>query len=466
MIDGFEYIGQWWLPNEPENKISGTLKYNHKDGAVLELIGSFENRKDRYENTKPLVILGTSSDGKDISLHGCFLFSSQGIYQGFTICSYFADMVFVGTHFHNTEDIKFKNMNVRFSYFAEWVDISGFTFSHSKDEDVIIKYKRPDDIRVDIGSNFSIAITTIVKGPAFTRIQKKANVEQQWIARIETAQGAAYETFSSVIQHLQNFLCLAVREPVHILNIEGEIDANKTSDINYYPSVGIFYKSPYISDASESSLGWDMLFTYQDIRDDFDVLLRNWFEKADVLKPICGLYFGTLYNPHLYLENQFLSLVQAAEAFHERIYRGRYLPDSDYKERVFTPLVNAIPDVNQDLQESLKNRLRYGNEYYLRTRLRELIDKCGNIVPQLLGNRKVFINKTVDTRNYLTHYDQDLYKRASRGTELFSLTKKLRVLLEVCLITQTGLDAKKAKDLFFKHRRVREEAFGQFPIEH
>ncbi|MBA7477682.1 hypothetical protein ES707_13096 [subsurface metagenome] len=428
--------------------------------------GFQEDSKEMYKMARPVVILGTSSNGKDISLHGCFLIQSQKSYPGFSISSYFAKTVFVGAHFHKTEDVRFRSMNVRFSHFDEWANLSGFKIDHPKEEDVVIRYKRPNDIRVSISGNFIIAITTRVKFPVFTLVQKKAGVEQQTIARIETVHESFIENFLSVTQHLQHFLCLAVREPVYVLNMEGETEANKMTDMDYYPPIGIFYKSPYISEAPESLLGWDMLFTYQDISADLEVLLGNWFEKADVLKPICGLYFGMLYNPHLYLENQFLSLVQAAEAFHERIYMGEYLPDSEYKALAFTPLVNAIPDVKQDLKESLVDRLSYGNKYSLRTRLKELLDECGRIVPQLLGNRKEFIKKVIDTRNYHTHYDQKLYKRAARGQDLVSLTKKLRILLEVCLVTQTGLDANKAIDLFGKHRRVREEAFGQFPTEY
>jgi len=466
MIEGFEYKGQWWLPNKPEKAVSGTLRYSHNDGAVLELIGSFEDSGEMHKMPRPVVILGTSSEGKDISLHGCFLIQGRTSYPGFSTSSYFASTAFVGVHFPKIEDVRFRSINVRFSHFDEWANLSGFKIDHSKEEDVVIRYKRPNDIRVDISGNYTIAITTRVTFPVFTLVQKKASVEQQTIARIETVHESSMENLLSIIQHLQNFLCLAVREPVYVLNMQGETETNKMTDMNYYPQVGIFYKSPYISEAPESLLGLDMLFTYRDISTDFDVLLRHWFEKADVLKPICGLYFGTLYNPHLYLENQFLSLVQAAEAFHERICGGRYLPDSEYKASVFTLLVNAIPDIKQDLKESLANRLRYGNEYSLRTRLSELLDKCGEIVPQLLGNRKEFIDKVLDTRNYLTHYDQKLYKRAARGQDLLSLTKKLRILLEVYFVTQTGLDANKARDLFSRHRRIPEEASGQLSTEH
>lgn len=41
------------------------------------------------------------------------------------------------------------------------------------------------------------------------------------------------------------------------------------------------------------------------------------------------------------------------------------------------------------------------------------------------------------------------------------LSAASRVLLEVCLVTH----ANKAKGLSSKHRRTREEAFGQIPIE-
>lgn len=458
MIEGFEYKGQWWLPNEPEKAISGTLRYTHRDGAVLDLIGSFASIGEMREMLGPLVILGTSSNGKDISLHDCFQIQVQTSYPGLTTSSYFADMTFVGAHLQEAEDVSFRSMNVRFSHFDEWVNVSGFKIEHTEEEDVVIRYRRPDDIRFAVGDDYTIAIIITAKFPILP-FQNRASIEQQTIARIEATHETSLEEYRRVIQHLQDFLCLAVREPVCVLNMEGETEANKMNDIAYYPPVGIFYPSPYISEAREALLRSDMLLTYQDIRGDLEVMLENWFEKADVLKPICGLYFGMLGNPHLYLEHQFLSLVQAAEAFHERIYGGRYLPDSEYEALVYTSLVNAIPDVNQDLRESLTNRLRYGNEYSLRTRLNELLNECGEIVPQLLGNRKGFVNKVVNTRNYLTHYDQQLYKRSASGTDLLALTKKLRILLEVCLVTQTGLDSNKARDLFGRHRRIPKEAF-------
>lgn len=48
MSEKFEFKGIWWLPDKPEEQISGTLRFVAAEGAVLELIGSFK-RPARYE---------------------------------------------------------------------------------------------------------------------------------------------------------------------------------------------------------------------------------------------------------------------------------------------------------------------------------------------------------------------------------------------------------------------------------
>ena len=113
-------------------------------------------------------------------------------------------------------------------------------------------------------------------------------------------------------------------ESTYPLAIEGITEANKEmiKDKVYYSPVEIYYELPNISKTTKTLLPFDMLFTFKDISNRFEIFLRNWFEKADLLKPICDLYFGTLYNPHMYLEHRFLSLIQAIESFHQRIYGG------------------------------------------------------------------------------------------------------------------------------------------------
>ena len=154
----------------------------------------------------------------------------------------------------------------------------------------------------------------------------------------------------------------------------------------------------------------------------------------------------------MYLQHRFLSLIQAIESFHQRIYKGEYLSDDDYNG-VYKALVNAIPDIDIDIKKSLENRLKYGNEYSLRKRLKEIFGKYQEILNGFIENKNSFIEKVVDTRNYLTHYDKDLKELAVSGEALYSLTQKLKILLETCLLSELGFSLEEIKGLFLRNRR-------------
>jgi len=63
-----------------------------------------------------------------------------------------------------------------------------------------------------------------------------------------------------------------------------------------------------------------MLFSYEEISDWTELILTKWFETSDKLAPIHELYFGSLYNSNMYLYHSFLSLVQAIESYHRRVF--------------------------------------------------------------------------------------------------------------------------------------------------
>lgn len=39
-----EWAGLWWLPDDPDERIPGVLRYEPEGGLVLSLIGAFEDR--------------------------------------------------------------------------------------------------------------------------------------------------------------------------------------------------------------------------------------------------------------------------------------------------------------------------------------------------------------------------------------------------------------------------------------
>jgi len=467
MTEEFEYTGKWRLPDNPDKKVHGTLKITPGEGAVLDLIGSFVPLPDSLPNSdffrNSHTIFGFSSNGKKLSLFNCFLTQLPLHFPGFPVSSFFVDTVLVGAYFQKIEDVKLKSISVYYSHLDEWVGISGFELGnlnqYTSRKELVVKYKKPRSIetninglKIKIGNDFSFKT---LSAPLKEIIMK----ERAFIA-IEPSESKFFEEYTTdILYHIRNFLSLGVMEPVYPLTIVGSTEEDVDVGGDRDSKVEIFSDLRNIPKTIKELHPFDMLFTYVDISDRFEVLLKNWFEKASLLEPIYDLYFGTLYNPHLYLEFQFLSLIQAIESLHRRVYGGAYMPKEDYSE-IYENLFTAIPEsLDNDHKESLKSRLKYGYEFSLRKRLRELLNKYKENFKDFVDitNNNTFISKVVDTRNYLTHHDKELKERAVEGEELYTITQKLKILLEICLLTELGFTSEEIRNLFSKNRRYKNE---------
>ena len=467
MIEGFEYKGIWWLPDNPEEQIRGTLKFSPNEGAILDLDGAFNSHKNLEEMQNFPIILGVTVEGKEITLINCSETKCSTYTPGMKISSFYSRLVFKGIHFKKLEDIRFKNIFVHYSHLDDWVGISGFGISYgSQDNDeVVVKYKpqKPIEARVE---DYKVSIVIKNTYPTHTIVQKEASIKQTTYIKIEPPEEKPFGEYWNIMHNIKNFLSLGVRELVYPLTIEGTTEKNKQlikDKPSYYPVVEMFYRVSDILETCEVP-PFQMLFTFKDVQDRFGIFLRNWFEKAHLLKPTYNLYFGILYNPHLYLESQFLSLTQAIESYHQRVYGGEYLSDEDYKV-VYNSLVEVVKAMPQDTKGSLKDRLKeylkYGNEFSLRTRLKEVVNDYGVLTTLFINNKDTFINDVVETRNYLTHYDED--SKPPSPVEnyeiLFQLIQNLRTIVEICLLKEAGFSLEETQALFSRNNYLKKNLF-------
>jgi hypothetical protein len=459
-MEEFEYNGIWWLPENPENKISGILKFHPVEGANLELIGSFKSPKDLNKFLQPNIILGITSNGKIITLHKCYEYKSPLSMPGFLSSSFIVSMVFVGHHFEKEENIVFDNLSLNYSHLEEWAGITGFQFKFETGPKNELKkhevsYSFPQKVEAKLG-NIKISLDY-----SFTsggdRI-KEVDLKQTTFIKIEPNKSIHFNDYQrDIYYHIQNFLGLAMGRPVYPLIIKGKTKECKTTlpdGRTVYNDILIFYSMKELPDLSKKLLPFDILFSFGDIKDNFEKYLKNWFAEANVLKPVYDLYFGTLYKSSMYLQHQFLSLIQAIESYHRRIYGGKYLPDADYTQ-ICETLVKAIPrEVPNDFSRSLKNRLRYHNEFSLRKRLKAVLGKYEEVVNLLILDNERFIEDVVNTRNFLTHYDKSIKTKAiTDPQELYRLIQKMKFILEICFLVELEMPTETIKALLSRNRR-------------
>ncbi len=169
-----------------------------------------------------------------------------------------------------------------------------------------------------------------------------------------------------------------------------------------------------------------------------------------MIAPAIDLYFGTVLNPSSNLNRGFLLLAQATESLHRRTSNETDVPTADHEARV-SEILKYVPS---QFKPWLEEKLRYSNELSLAKRLRALIEAY---VPEDvdLGGKK-FIRQVVDTRNYLTHWDEALKKRSCQGAELLSLTYNLRTLLECSFLSRLGLTPYEIADIMARPIAERE----------
>jgi len=435
---------------DTETPISGSLKIIPGKNAELKLVGSFRSVKEIFlgEKSKTEIILGELPTGEKVTLYKCFVTQQQVSTPGFPVESYFVHFVFIGAHFKNSDDITFRTIRANYSYLDSWVNISGFDIQHQLDAgEFIIKYKSPQPIQANI-NDYKVSIDFEFGGLKMSIVQKDIYLEQKTIIKIDFSDEKSLEECIDVISLIQNFLTLGVGEPVKPIKIKGLTDSNKLT-INgkdYKQSIEIMYATQYRSDEQEDIIPQNMVFSFKDVSDNFEDCLRNWVEKAESLEPVYNLYFGTLYNPHMYLEHSFLSLVQALESYHRRVIGSSELPEIEHEKRV-NSILESSP---HEYKKWLKGLLKYSNEPRLRARLIEILE----LYPQIREskrNRDIFFNVVVKIRNHLTHYtnpDDEIIKTVLKDRQQFyDIVQNLKSLMELCFLTELGFDENKITDM-------------------
>jgi len=443
MIEELEIKGYWWLPEKPDLKLPGTLRFSPYKEFSLEIQGSFKEMGEMNKFLTPDIILGHSHQGKNITLYKCIETLHKGDSPETFESIFLVNVGFIGVHFRQLSEIKFKKISLRYNYLDEWLNISGFNIPLPNIEgetlEIEIKYKQPTPIEIILKKGLKISLEIEVSLPTLYALQKEACMKQEAFFTLEFPKEASFEEAHKFIYIFQNLFSLLTSEIVYPLKILGysESSVQFIKNEKFYKPIEIIYQLTLPQAKSKKSYyPFDILYPYISIKNKTEIIFNNWVEKIEILEPVYNLYFGTIYSRDMYLEFQFLSLVMALEVYHRRMIRKEDIPSIEHKKRIEEILTNT-PDKYQNW---LKEKLTYSNEPSLRKRIKEICEKLKNIgyLTNLISKKKDFIDKVVNTRNYFVHYDQSLEDKALKGTELYWLIQKLKVLVEICLLKEIG----------------------------
>lgn len=206
--------------------------------------------------------------------------------------------------------------------------------------------------------------------------------------------------------------------------------------------VDVIVIAPRPKKQSEKQQPHDFLLSRTAIGTPFAEYCNRWFELADRVEKPVSLAQSVLSSEELWLHVEFLSLMQVLEGLHRAIFDGNYMSEEAYAP-VKSALIGAIPaTVASDHRDSLRSRIRYGNQISLRKRLDELVNSLPEALRVIvLGGKGAVPRSWIDTRNYYTHWDSELLPNVLGSQSMYFANVRMKVLLRVLYARLVGVEA-------------------------
>jgi hypothetical protein len=362
---------------------------------------------------------------------------------GISKFSFYVNTALIGVAYDDKQIVSLNRFKFSVEGIDEWVGLSGIKVeSQIEKRTVSITYSQPEEILLNLKNGMNLSITFSATPPRFPNTTE-AKITQKTYFKLVSEQERPLNHFTSAAYKITTLLGFAIDKTVCLEQVSATFDAipqditnNKTLPV----SISVYYESqPYTE--IEPKIDRDrMLFRFGQIREDAERIVNNWFDAYEKIDPALNLYFSTKTGAYQYLEGKFLALAQGLETYHRRTSNEKLMDEAELTEN----LIKQCPEKNQ---KWLSGRLEYGNELNLRKRIKNIIEPFNDIIGTKKQRNKL-ITTIVDTRNYLTHYNEALESKAASGRDLWLLCLKMEAIFQLRLLQVLGFTQEEVQSVF------------------
>jgi len=448
--DSFDLDGSWWLPDKPENVISGSLNYTPQKaelrlhGVLTPWIGegqafSFDNG---FARDYP-VVHGKTINGQQVTLLRAqriglnSAFSSETTAQRERLIS---SWVLLGTNAN--EDQRYESVAFLIPGLHLWVgsplvrrrnDESGA----AKTFDLVCKEIPEMPIEVIDG-----AIELVLNYEGQTSFYRVDLEMVAWL-RVLAREPKPLSWFMDQHAALGALFALLADVPMGPNRVVAVLPEQKPIDVLFATRESAC--CPYDRDSQ-------FAVSRRELQVEIHDLFKQWFNVYPKVKTASQLAVSIIGSKELWPHVEFLSLMQALEGLHRAMYPGIYMQDEEY-EGVKRLLGSAIPStLTQSHKMSLRSKIKYGNQFSLRKRLNELVNTLDKeLCLEILGDGGTVPQRWIDTRNYFTHWDDTLRDNIVFPEDMHEASHRLRQLLRVLYLKVAGVPSAALRSALGNH---------------
>lgn len=434
-----EYLktGYFWLPENPDKKIPGTLAIKDGGDIELEIVGLFDDSiKALNEDGDLSRIIGHVEKDGLITLDNCFYKNKNISFGGISKSKVHVHNVLSGVAYDKDEAVTFNTFSFSVDCLDEWVHISGINVDNDyENRTAKISYEPPENFNFKLDNKMDLEVCFAYTLPGFPNITE-AKITQRVYFKLKSEPLRPLSDFTETAYKIVNFLCFAIDDTVSIKRVSATSNEILTDggNGNTYPvSISVYYASIPFTEKVPKKTWHDMLFTFGVIKENAQDVINNWIKSYVTISPALSLYFSTKVGAQRYLDGKFLALAQGLETYHRRT-STETLMDKDMFNSLVSEILEHCPEERTDW---LQGRLIHGNEINLGKRIKSIIEPF----KEHIGNSKLrskLIRSIVGTRNYLTHYDEDLKESAAKGKDLWVLCLKMEAIFQLHFLKLIG----------------------------
>lgn len=456
MEEDIELRGQWWVAGS-DTRWPGRFSWSTADGPVLDVDARHGEIPYPPSADEFPLIYGETIDGKAITLVESFQTSANMHMPGGVEASFSARYAIVGAWFESSEELRFSCLTFRLSDLDAWIGVSGFRVDRLASTGFSLSYEVPDSL--EIGDAPAVRIHADFRasgGPRFARPLIEVALHQRVRLRLATERPTPLPDLIELVRQTRNFFSFVFRQQTRLLevSVRAEIEVRRGGErTREEHDLAVYCKSDTDPTPRRPIERHRMLFRLEDCRELGESPLSRWLAKVDLLGPIYDLYLVGLYQPRIYLELQFLALAQALESLHSRKFPDYELPKAEHKERL-AAILGSAPEKWREWQ---KRKLVTSNKASFRD---GVVDLLKTLPPSLAGEIGDFDDCAARigwTRNYLTHWNADLEKKAAKGEALFRLADALRLILEALLLLEIGFTYSDVEELLSSNHAIKHD---------
>ncbi|MFF9490223.1 HEPN domain-containing protein [Streptomyces sp. NPDC014676] len=443
------YVGQWWLPQHPEQVMHGSLEIelNHPELSVYEKLSpgqsSIAKRSHSVIHGRSMgvgvTLLGALSTGGSRSKN----VEGEEAYEE-TQNRFVANTALIGDELLNEEECSFNRAYFRLYNLDQWANRT--VYKHS--DRVVEALDVPDLVANIPGCQVLLRrITTSHLGRL-----TDAGFTSHEVIELKIEERVSLEDLEQrFIRPLEQLITLATGRHCEAFSLQvGNYDETKEW-LETWP-VKLYHVRQKRSDQGQPGkpmirehMRFGMNSNHCPPNVEFGAVVLKWYEQQAKLASACDWVFSLQSEVGGYLQQQVFTIASAIEALHRGL-NPHYEEKTEEDRARNRAILSAVKKESPEHHQWLAGVIQYGHRKSYVFRGRELLQYTDHFMAEIVGDEEKWIQEVRKIRDGIGHVlnSSDEYD----VEQMVALLRTARLFAESVLLRQLGFSAEECRQAF------------------